>query len=158
MQEHVERLARIAAGWCDDRADAADLVQDTLERAMRRGIPADVRSPLAYLVAIMRNLLHDRRRALARRPSCEPLEEIVAPVDDPLPAWASLDLDDVRAALAELPPAFRDVFVLHALEHKSYDELAARFAIPRVTVGTRLTRARKRLRAALQKRSETVPA
>ena len=158
MQALVARLVRIADAWCDDPADAADLVQDTFERVMRRGIPGDVRSPMAYLVAVMKNLARDRRRARARRPASEPFDDsLTATADDP-PPWQALDLDDIHAALAELAPAFRDVFVLHELEHKSYHELAARFAIAPITVGTRLTRARKQLRAVLQKRTETAPA
>jgi RNA polymerase sigma-70 factor (ECF subfamily) len=145
--------------WCGDRFDAADLVQDTFERVMRRGgIPPDVRSPCGYLVTTMKNLLRDRRRARSRRPVIEPLREHPEASPDETPVWSVFELDDIRAALAELAPVYRDTFILHALEHRGYDELAVHFAIRPATVGTRLTRARKLLRAALQKRTATVPA
>lgn len=159
MYEHAPRLARLARTWCDDRADAADLVQDTFERVMRRGgIPAGVRSPCGYLVTTMKNLLRDRRRARARRPVLEPLREHAACSPEEAPAWSGLELEDVREALADLAPVYRDTFTLFALEHRGYDELAVHFAIRPTTVGTRLTRARKLLRAALGKRTAKVPA
>jgi RNA polymerase sigma-70 factor, ECF subfamily len=159
MDEHAPRLARLARMWCDDRSDAADLVQDTFERVMRRGgIPPEVRSPCGYLVTTMKNLLRDRRRARSRRPVIEPLREHPETSPDETPVWSAFELEDIRAALAELAPVYRDTFILHALEHRGYDELAVHFAIRPATVGTRLTRARKLLRAALQKRTATVPA
>lgn len=159
MKEHAPRLARLAAAWCDDPADAADLVQDTFERVMRRGgIPETVRSPCGYLVTTMKNLLRDRRRARKRRPVCEPLHDLPETPQDAEPAWGMLGLPDIVAALDELAPVYRETFVKYALEHRNYGELAAHFAIQPTTVGTRLTRARKLLRAALQKRTANAPA
>lgn len=147
-------LVRLAARLCANRADACDLVQDTFERAARQGLPADVRNPRAWLTTILRNLFVDRCRAAGRRPALEPLGEIAAEVPEIIadPPWARLALADVRAAVAELEPAYREVFVLHELEHWSYERVAARLSIQRVTVGTRLTRARRKLRGLLAAR------
>jgi RNA polymerase sigma-70 factor, ECF subfamily len=139
-------LVRLAERWCGE--DAGDLVQDTLERLARRGVPATVRCPRAWLSTMMRNLFIDRCRALARRPGHDALDETAAPgAPEPEP-WIELTLDDVRAALADLDPAFRDVYALH-LEGRSYDDIAQRLGIRPVTVGTRLHRARRMLRARL---------
>jgi RNA polymerase sigma-70 factor, ECF subfamily len=147
-------LARLASRLCANRADACDLVQDTFERAARQGLPADVRNPRAWLITILRNLFVDRCRAAGRRPTLEPLGELAADAAEPPaePPWRRLGLADVRAAVAELEPAYREVFVLFEFEHWSYERLAARLSIERVTVGTRLTRARRKLRGLLAAR------
>jgi RNA polymerase sigma-70 factor (ECF subfamily) len=52
----------------------------------------------------------------------------------------------VRAALAELPPAFREVIVLRELEGLAYREIASVTGTPIGTVMSRLARARDQLR------------
>jgi RNA polymerase sigma-70 factor (ECF subfamily) len=59
---------------------------------------------------------------------------------------------DLRDATDELGPVYREVYVLHTFEHRSYDDIARELGIPRVTVGTRLHRARKKLREVLEAR------
>jgi len=150
-------LLRIAARLCATSADAADLVQDTLERAMRVGLPADVKNPRAWLTTMMHNLFIDRCRAAARGPQHEPLDEVHDNItrldlDHHEPAWTRATIDDVRAALDKINPMFREVYVLHTFEDRSYEEIAAHLKISRVTVGTRLTRARLRLRKVLVER------
>ena len=150
-------LARIAERMCGNAADARDLVQDTFERAARLGLPHDVRNPSGWLVTVMHHLFIDRCRARARRPSHEPLADQHADVaridpDPPEPEWSRITVADIRAALAELDPTYRDVYELHTFEGWSYEKIAERLSIQRVTVGTRLNRARKKLREALVKR------
>jgi RNA polymerase sigma-70 factor (ECF subfamily) len=149
-------LARIAERLCATAADAADLVQDTVERAMRQGLSPDVHNPRAWLTTMMHNLFIDRCRAAARVPPHEPLDEVhdnVTPLesdnDNDEPAWSRTTIDDVRAALDKIHPTSREVYILHTFERQSYEEIAARLKISRVTVGTRLTRARLRLRKVL---------
>jgi RNA polymerase sigma-70 factor, ECF subfamily len=152
------QLLAIAERLCASPADARDLVQDTLERAMRQGVPDDVRNPRAYLATIMHNLFIDRCRAAKRHPSPEPLDdaacagEIVSIETAEEPAWTRVTLDDVRAALAQVEPTFARVYALHAFEHRSYGEIATELAIERTTVGTRLNRARIKLRRILVER------
>ena len=150
-------LSRIAERLCANAADARDLVQDTFERVTRQGLPPDVRSPCAWLAKSMHNLFIDRCRAAARRPNHEPLADQHADItqiepDPPEPAWTLITVDDVREALAEIEPAYSEVYVLHTFEHRSYEQIAERLSIQRVTVGTRLNRARKKLREVLVKR------
>jgi RNA polymerase sigma factor (sigma-70 family) len=73
-------------------------------------------------------------------------------VDSPEPAWSHLTVADVRAALDVIDRPFREVYVMHTFERRSYEEIAAELKISRVTVGTRLTRTRKMLRKELVKR------
>jgi RNA polymerase sigma-70 factor, ECF subfamily len=148
-------LAKVAERLCATPSDASDLVQDTLERAMRQGIPADVRNPRAWLATIMHNMFIDRCRSQQRQPAQVPLDdhiESVRSIDDAdEPAWGRTTLEDVRAALDHIDPTFARVYRLHAFEHRSYEQIAASLGIEKITVGTRLNRARKLLRQVLVK-------
>ncbi|MBN6051293.1 RNA polymerase sigma factor [Nonomuraea sp. RK-328] len=55
----------------------------------------------------------------------------------------------LAAALAALPDADRDVLLLAALAELGYEEIGQALGIPTGTVGSRLNRVRKKLRAAL---------
>lgn len=150
-------LSRIAERMCANAADAHDLVQDTFERATRLGLPPDVRNPSGWLVTIMHNIFIDKCRAGKRRPSHEPLDDQHANIrqldpDPPEPAWSKITVDDVRAALAEIDPTYSEVYELHTFQGWSYERIAERLSIQRVTVGTRLNRARKKLREVLARR------
>jgi RNA polymerase sigma-70 factor (ECF subfamily) len=155
IAEHESALRQLAERLCANRADAHDLVQDTFERATRQGLPAELRSPRAWLVTMMHHLFIDRCRAEARRPSHEQLDESAMDAgvgeesDGPEPPWARVTLHDVRAALAAIDRTFREVYVMHTFDKLSYEQIAGRLGIERVTVGTRLNRARKKLREVL---------
>jgi DNA-directed RNA polymerase specialized sigma24 family protein len=55
----------------------------------------------------------------------------------------------LHAAIAELPPAFQDVFLLSVVQGFSYQQIARTLDIPRGTVMSRLSRARQFLRQRL---------
>jgi RNA polymerase sigma-70 factor (ECF subfamily) len=154
LAEHEPALLRVAERLCAGPADARDLVQDVFERAARQGIPTDVRSPRAWLTTMMHNLFIDRCRANARRPTHESLDDShaeVTPLDAKAdePPWQRLTIDDVRSALDAIEPTFRDVYILHTFDKLPYEDIAKRLRIERVTVGTRLNRARRKLREVL---------
>jgi RNA polymerase sigma-70 factor (ECF subfamily) len=160
--KHAEpRLRKLADRLCRGTADAADLLQDTYERAAKTGLPEDVGNPCGWLTTIMHNLFVDRCRANARKPVQETLGDAheVFVQDDPVeePPWVRLTIDDIRAALPELDRIYREVYELHTFKGRSYEEIAARLKIDRVTVGTRLSRARRMLREVLSRRRENKP-
>ena len=76
--------------------------------------------------------------------------EPAATIADDEPAWAHLSIDDVRAAIAALPDDVRDTYRLFALEGRDYVAISALQGIPKATVGTRIMRARRKLRELLQ--------
>ncbi|HEY0251843.1 MAG TPA: sigma factor-like helix-turn-helix DNA-binding protein, partial [Kofleriaceae bacterium] len=79
--------------------------------------------------------------------------DVVTPIDaTDEPAWGRVTIEDVRAALEHLDPTFATVYRMHAFEHRSYEQIASALKIERITVGTRLNRARKMLRQVLVKR------
>lgn len=149
LREHEPALRGLAQRLCRNPADAGDLVQDTFERALQRRAQYQPGTNLrAWLCTILHHLFLDRCRARHRGPQHAPLDEVALPAPEPAsePAWAALTRDDVVAAVARLEPDFRSVYQLHSLEGVPYQEIAARLGIPKATVGTRLARARRKLR------------
>jgi RNA polymerase sigma-70 factor (ECF subfamily) len=132
--------------------DAEDLIQSTFERALQHAGRFEPESNLlAWLRRIMSNLTIDTWRRQDRHPMHMLDEDREYPAlgsDVPEP-WEELTAADVRAAAALLPKRFREVFELHNEFGLSYTEIAQRLQIPLGTVGTRLLRARSRLRASL---------
>jgi RNA polymerase sigma-70 factor, ECF subfamily len=128
--------------------EAEDLVQDTFERALRNLHQFQPGTNIRmWLFRIMYNLFVDRKRrrqAEARNQSID-AAELAAPEPDPLEPWEEIDRDKVTASLAHLEPQFRDVLELH-LVSQTYREIGATLGIPPGTVGTRLLRARHKLR------------
>ncbi|ADO68530.1 RNA polymerase sigma factor [Stigmatella aurantiaca] len=156
VREHASELHAVALRLCQHPADARDLVQDTLERGLRnldRFIPGtDAR---AWLLTILHRLFIDRCRAKAQGQRGDvPVdfleERLPAPVPEALPRWAAISLEQLRDALGRLPEAFRIIYQLHAVEGRSYIEISQELGIPKATVGTRLMRARRRLRELLE--------
>ncbi len=147
-------LLKRAARLTHSSSEAQDLVHDTLERGLRR--QESFRSggePDRWLGTIMRRAFIDRCR-WARRWAfdAEAVETLLTPEPEEEAWWEGLDAADVRAAAAALRPPFRDVYCLFAFDHLSVKQIAERLDIPVRTVGTRLHRARLKLRAALETR------
>jgi len=151
VREHEPLLTAIARRLCGNDADAADLVHDTYERALRAWDRYSDRGNLrSWMVAILNNLFIDRCRKHRRTPRTEALDNLELPAPEPgtAPAWSHVTDQQIDAALATLTPEFRSVYELH-VRGRSYDEIAAELHIAKPTVGTRLIRARKKLKEAL---------
>ena len=151
-----------------DRSVADDLVQDTLERALRAGARFQAGSNMsAWLRRILKNLFTDRcreRRRFVDIDSDDGMGLAATPEHDEAAEGATaallgrVTLDDVQSALADIAPTLREVFVLAHLQRRNYQSIAATLRIPVSTVGTRLWRARVRLREVLSARCAPPPA
>lgn len=143
----IPALRRYARALLRNPADADDLVQDCLERAVgrwnQRRPDGDART---WLYAILHNLAVSQMRQRARRGTHVPVEDVsqaslaVAPNQD-----HGLRHRDLTAALAALPEEQRSVLLLVTVEGLSYAETAQVLAIPIGTVMSRLARARDRM-------------
>jgi RNA polymerase sigma-70 factor, ECF subfamily len=152
LREHRAALTRTARTLCGNPADADDLLHDVYERALRANRRDDDHTNLrAWLHSILRNLFIDRCRYARRHPSPMCIDDVdVAEVQpERAEAWQAVTTVQLQTALAQLPADFRRVFELHTFDGLRYDEIAARLEIAPSTVGTRLTRARVKLRALL---------
>lgn len=146
-------LLVLARRMCASEADAADVVHDALESALLAGDRlAAVENLQAWLVTILHRRMIDLFRKREREQLGDPPEEPELTQEAPLadaPLWTRIDVQQLRAAVDRLEPEFREVFTLHAFERRSYKDIAATLAIPQNTVGTRLLRARRKLRVLL---------
>lgn len=152
LREHRAALTRTARTLCGNPADADDLLHDVYERALRASHrDGDHVNLRAWLHSILRNLFIDRCRHARRHPSPMSLDEIDVAEAQPerAEAWAQVTTAQLQAALAELPIDFRRVFELHTFEGLRYEQIAKRLQIAPSTVGTRLSRARGKLRVLL---------
>ncbi|SCU76667.1 DNA-directed RNA polymerase sigma-24 subunit RpoE [Cupriavidus necator] len=156
------RLRRHARGLTGDAALADDLVQDTLERALRYrwrfrlrpgawwGDGAD--GLLPWLLTLMHRLRLNTVRRKELVVTTDTLPEVSAPADDP-----GLRRDLVQA-LAQLPEAQRAVLLLVSLEQLTYAEAARVLDIPQGTVMSRLARSREQMRRLLDGAAPARPA
>jgi len=152
-------LATYANLLARERTAAEDLLQDTLERALRAAWRFRPGTNLhAWLVRIMRNLFTDRcrRSALIRNVNARVLEaDAVTEPAAPVSHLDLLSMADVEAALREIGPEHRKVFEMAYVQRLSYGAIAERLRIPLSTVGTRLWRAKAKLRLALKNAERT---
>jgi RNA polymerase sigma-70 factor, ECF subfamily len=160
VHAHAGALQATALRLCRNHADARDLVQDALERALRNYHRYQAgTSCRSWLLTILHHLFIDRCRRNGRDRRADPgtLELIGVPAQEHAeeePVWAKITPEDLRAALQKIPEEFRRVYELHALEGKSYNEIALMLALPKATVGTRLIRARRKLKKILMPEAE----
>jgi RNA polymerase sigma-70 factor (ECF subfamily) len=155
-REHQAALLAFALKLCSSADDARDLVQDTFERALRAEATGAVHgNERAWLFTVLHHLFIDRCRRRARAPQLTNIEDVNVTAREPEapPAWTALSVADVRAALDELDPEFQDAYRLHALDGLGYVEIAAKLGVPVNTIGTRIMRARRKLRTILQARA-----
>jgi RNA polymerase sigma-70 factor, ECF subfamily len=149
--KHLAALQAAARQVCRDAVTANDLVQDTLERAWKNlGALQDEDRARAWLVRIMRNAWLDQVRRRRHEVPLDQVEEPPSTVADEPRGWEHLTLEDVRRAIESLDEPFRTVAILHDVDGCSYEEIAKRLRIPYATAATRLHRARRLIRAALQ--------
>lgn len=145
-------LEKRARQLCRGHLDPDDLVQEVHIRALRHfETLRNQENPLPWLLTILRRTFVDLMRQRNSEPPRTPLEEVDVPEPspEPEPVWSSITEEQLRAAVERLPEELRDCYRMHALEGHDYAHIAATLKIPSGTVGTRLLRARKRLRELL---------
>ncbi|WP_329048804.1 RNA polymerase sigma factor [Streptomyces violaceus] len=151
----VEVLLRVAMTLTAQRADAEDLVQDTLLRAYRAIEGFDGKHPRAWLLTIMRRAEINRHRR--RRPHL--LDDPDTDLDRLSSAGPQGSAEEVvvgeafdgvvDSALSALPDKHRQVVQLVDIDGLTYAEAARLLDVPEGTVMSRLHRARKRIRVRL---------
>lgn len=153
VAEQPGRLARKMRAAGHHGADAEDLAQETLLRALRslegvRG-PADEALMCGWVDRIATNLARSAHRTQARHPQ-DPLESAPEPVD-PDDADLIACRRSLEPLLSGLPESQRVVFVARVLEERSTAEVATELGIPADLVRWRLRTARTRLRDQLDR-------
>ena len=148
---HVSSLFRVALWLTRDRAEAEDLLQETLVEALSSFHRfAQGTNCRAWLVSILYHMQSKRRRTAARLHLVSDAEERIAETtafEPPTPQ--NLTDEEVLGALERLPRTFQEVVILADIEEMSYKEIASTLEIPVGTVMSRISRGRKLLRAEL---------
>lgn len=161
--EHMDALYSVALRLTRNPADAQDLLQDALVRALRFHHKFKQGTYLkAWLLTILRNTFINDYRKRARRPMLVEWTGVEAPPEvrvDPdmgfypeeLKAENVLELlnDDVRTAVDALPEGHRRTVIMADLQDMSYKEIASAMHCPLGTVMSRLHRGRRLLRESL---------
>lgn len=165
VRRNNQRLFRVARAVLRNDAEAEDVVQETYVKAFTH--LATFEGKAAFSTWLTRIALNE---ALGRRRKRRPTTEIAAEEAEaggaelipfpgaalPLSPEATTARREMHALLEELvdalPDPFRVVFVLREVEELSTEEVAAHLGINPATVKTRLFRARKLLREAMEAR------
>jgi RNA polymerase sigma factor (sigma-70 family) len=146
----LPRLRRFAHALSRNTADADDLAQATVERALRSQAQWQPGTRLdSWLYRIMRNLWIDTVRARGRKDKVEAPAELADRLgEDPRGAIeASIDLKRIMAAMQRLPEEQREIVALILIEGFGYRETAEMLDLPIGTVSSRLVRGRTALLA-----------
>ena len=161
MQRHNRRLYRAARAVLHDDGEAEDVVQEAYVRAF--AALGDFRGDSSFATWLTRIALNEALGRLRRRRPTVEIETfdarpearvipfpLMSPDMNPEQAAARQDVRRLlERAIDALPEPFRVVFVLRDVEELSIEETAAQLGLRPETVKTRLHRARRRLREAL---------
>jgi RNA polymerase sigma factor (sigma-70 family) len=153
---HLDDAYALARWLTRNRADAEDVVQDACLRAFRGIADFADGNARAWVLTIVRHTAYAwlRKNRPAALIVVEDLEAVehrqasssVLDADTPETALiATGDAKRLEAAIAALPPLFRETLVLRDLQGLAYREIAEVTQVPIGTVMSRLARARRRL-------------
>jgi len=165
VKRYGGRIYAFGMKFCGEREDAKDVVQDTLIQAYRS--LRELEHPAAmtsWLYRVAANACLMKRRKGKFEPETEiSLEELMprsgtgSGVEIPDPA--ALPHDDavkaqtkarVRAAIGDLPPAYRIVLVMRDMEQLTTQEVSEALGLEISAVKMRLHRARLMVRKSLE--------
>lgn len=159
------RLLAFIRRWITDAGEAEDVLQETFyELVLAYRMMQPVEQAGGWLLRVARNRIIDRFRRQRARPRHVGAEaadvaqgdrgiEDLLPAADADPESALMRemlLAEVAAALGELPPEQRAVFIAHELEGVTFRELAARSGVSINTLLSRKRYATQFLRERLQ--------
>lgn len=157
FEREKRRLLAFIRRRIPDEIDPEDLLQDVfyeLVEAYRRMKP--VAHTGAWMMQVAKNRIADlfrrRRTEVADEGGRLILEDLLpSPHAGPDALYArGVLMDEIEAALAELPASQRDVFVAHELEGRSFAEIAAETGVGVNTLLSRKHYAVRHLRSRLR--------
>ena len=158
---HFASLYNFACWLTQDRAAAEDLVQEAYMKALK-GFSSFRQGTnfRAWIDRILRNTFLTTQAGLKASVSFDsdddaPAEPATAATPESI-LLARVDQETIQQALEDLPVKFREVILLCDLEEMSYEEISQTLVIPIGTVMSRLSRARRAMRALLAARMQGV--
>ena len=164
VAQQQSRLASFIRKRVPNPADAEDLLQEVLfELVQAHRLLMPIETVTGWLYRVARNRITDLFRKKKPEPFTDAaieddsgellaFEDLLPSPDDGPEAlyFRRVLLDELRAAIDELPPDQREVFLAHEIEGRSFDELAAETGVNRNTLLARKRYAVLHLRKRLQ--------
>jgi RNA polymerase sigma-70 factor (ECF subfamily) len=165
-----QRLFRTAWSVLRNHADAEEAVQEGYLKAFGALETYSGEASLStWLTRIVLNASIDRLRAIKRRHTDLVQQDVAilneyqaryAPAEGPMSPESELArkqlMQLLKVAITRLPDEFRPVFVLRDIEGMSVQETAEVLQIKQATVKSRLFRARRDLRKALEREFDSI--
>jgi len=152
VRRHRGAVFAFVLRWTQDRARAEDILQETWLKVVRASVDWSPRARFTtWLYTIARNACVDGARR-ARAHAAAPLDDdrLAADGGDPERAAASAELRPVlESAIAALPDAQREVFLLREMAGIPFHEIARMTGAPEPTVKSRMRYALEALRTRL---------
>ncbi|WP_076419869.1 RNA polymerase sigma factor [Colwellia sp. UCD-KL20] len=139
----VPMIRRFAYSLTGNQHDADDLLQNTIERLLTKGVPENVELN-KWMFRVCRNLWIDEYRSRKVRQTAAESPELIDGqiVNDEKQQTDKISLQEVNNAMDILPDEQRSILSLVAIQGMSYKEVAETLEIPIGTVMSRLSRAR----------------
>lgn len=154
LESYYRELVCFLNAKLGNRQVAEDVVHDAYVRVLERSSDTPIEQPRAFLYRTALNLVIDGHRRNALR-QVEPLdvldnEERFAACSPHTTHDHSQRLELLERALAELPPACRDSFLLRKLEGLTHVQIAERLCISRALVEKHIVNAMKHCRVRMR--------
>ena len=147
---HGPRMKSLALNMLGNRSDAEDAVQDAFLRAYRNRQSFRCDATLwTWVYRILLNACHDIGRQRATQKGEQSLDADLA-LDVPSPNGDHPLRLELRRALRELSPIYREIFLLCEVEGYTHREVAEMLEIPEGTSKGRLFEARRQLKSMLR--------
>ncbi len=152
IEDMIPAMRRFARGLTGREDLADDLVQDALTKVLSNYDRFEQGTNLkAWLFRIVRNTHIDEMRKVQRRGAHVDVDdEEVVQIGVAGSQFSNVEMLEFRRAFAKLSEEDREVLLLIGMEGLTYDEASEMIDVPVGTVKSRLSRARDRLRAAIE--------
>jgi RNA polymerase sigma-70 factor (ECF subfamily) len=150
LMNNTERLERFAYKLTNNKADAEDLLQSTLLRALeKKHLFQEGTNLYSWLSKVMYNMFvsaYRRRTKFETQYDPEPyIEKQKLDADQD----KKMEVQDVEHAMNEISKDHRDILIMVCVKGMAYAEVSEVLQVPVGTVRSRLSRARENLQAAL---------
>ncbi len=143
VETYSDMLLRIALNRVNSIAEAEDVVQSTFERLLRRQPRFENREhEKAWLIKTAIRICIDEARKASKRAA--------APLNEEIAAAYSEESFELLDTIRRLPERDRDAVYLYYYEEYTIKEIAKLLGEREGTIRSRLSRARKKLRAIME--------
>ena len=145
-----EQVYRVAYHILENRTDAEDAVQDLYIRLWNSRDTLDaVHNPKAYCITMIRNICLDRIRKESKIRTTELSDAAGCTSEPDERLFGRESLKDVMKAMEKLSPMQKEVLRMKVFEDMSYEQMAGKTGMSKLTLRVLMSQARSRLKKAI---------